>query len=61
MGKVLDESVDNVSDKTLSSLETSPPVMPGLVDVTEGNDPTPEAPEVFEFLRGPELDRKSVV
>lgn len=56
LGKVFDESVDNVSDKILlSPLKTSPPVMLGLVDVAEGNDSAPEAPEVFEFLGRPGL------
>lgn len=58
LGKVFNESVDNVSDrKPLSPLETLPPVMFGLVDVAKGNDPTPETPEVFEFLAGPGLHR----
>ena len=56
LGKVFDESVDNVSDKILlSPLKTSPPVMLDLVDVAEGNDSASEAPEVFEFLGGPGL------
>lgn len=51
LGKVLDESVHNVSgNKPFGRYETSPPIIFGLVNVTESNNSTPKTPEVFEFL-----------